>query len=147
MAQHFTVPQKQLALSSNSAPPASSPEIQTHPVTTGAIFHKLSPKLQHSRYPSSPAVQQSAETTEADWRRSARETERKGVGEKRERERESARERGRERARKGQTPQQQAWETSEATREVENSHNRRALRRRQLSRDQVRVERLFILWR
>lgn len=44
----------------------TSPESQTYPVTTGAIFHKLSPKLQHSRYPFSPD-QQSAETTEADW--------------------------------------------------------------------------------
>lgn len=55
----------------------------------------------------------------------------------RERARERGREggRGRERARKGQTPQQQAWETSEAARDLENSHNRRALRTRHLSRD------------
>lgn len=67
-----------------------------------------------------------------------------------ERARGSERERGtggRERARKGQTPQQQAWETSEASRDLENSHNRRALRRRQFSRDRVRAEPLFILWR
>lgn len=71
----------------------------------------------------------------------------KDGGRARERGSERERERGRERARKGQTPQQQAWETSEATRDLENSHNRRALRRRQLSRDRVRAESLFILWR
>lgn len=48
--------------------PTASPEPQTHPVTTGAIFHKLSPKLQYSRYPFAPTALQSAETTEADWR-------------------------------------------------------------------------------
>lgn len=67
----------------------TSPESQTYPVTTGAIFHKLSPKLQHSRYPFSPD-QQSAETTEADWRGGARETERNGAGEEYRKEGEAA---------------------------------------------------------
>lgn len=121
--------------------PPSSPEFQTHPVTTGAIFHKLSPKLQYSRYPFSPTAQQSAETTEADWRCTARETERKGVGEEDgERAREREREGGRERERKGQTPQQQAWETSEITRDLENSHNKPTLREHQISRDLPEVE-------
>lgn len=53
----------------------------------------------------------------------------------------------RESERKGQTPQQQAWETSKITRELENSHNRRTLRERPLSRDVRGVEKLFILWR
>ncbi len=47
----------------------SSPESQTYPVTTGAIFHKLSPKLQDSRDPLSQTLP-AAETTEqtGDWR-------------------------------------------------------------------------------
>lgn len=46
----------------------------------------------------------------------------------------------RESEREGQTPQQQAWETSEITRGLENSHNRQAQRERPLSRDLLEVE-------
>lgn len=53
----------------------------------------------------------------------------------------------RESERKGQTPQQQAWETSLIARDLENSHNRRAQRERPLSRDVREVEWLFIMWR
>lgn len=47
----------------------------------------------------------------------------------------------------GQTPQQQAWETSQISRCLENSHNRGAQRERPLSRDVRGVGKLFILWR
>lgn len=57
----------------------SSPESQTYPVTTGAIFHKLSPKLQDSRDPLSQTLP-AAETTEADCRLKERGRERKGAG-------------------------------------------------------------------
>lgn len=48
--------------------------------------------------------------------------------------------RERESERKGQTPQQQAWETSEIARGLENSHNRRAQWERPLSREVRGVE-------
>lgn len=51
----------------------------------------------------------------------------------------------RESEREGQTPQQQAWETSQIARYLENSHNRRALEQTLLSREVLRTERLFIL--
>ncbi len=57
----------------------SSLESQTYPVTTGAIFHKLSPKLQDSRDPLSQTLP-ATETTEADWRLKERGRERKGAG-------------------------------------------------------------------
>lgn len=54
---------------------------------------------------------------------------------------------GRERVseREGQTPQQQAWETSLISRYLENSHNRRTLKELLLSREVLRAKRLFIL--
>lgn len=58
---------------------SDSPESQTYPVTTGAIFHKLSPKLQDSRDPLSQSLP-AAETTEADWWSQERWRERKGAG-------------------------------------------------------------------
>ena len=57
------------------------------------------------------------------------------------------RERERESEREGQSPQQQAWETSEISRELENSHHRRVwMGRSGLARPPCRRTGLFILW-
>lgn len=64
----------------------------------------------------SPRALLAAETTEADWRSQERGRERKGAGDENRRG-------GRVSERKGQTPQQQAWETVKVSRELENSHH------------------------
>lgn len=72
---------------------STSAESRTYPVTTGAIFHKLSPKLQHSRDPLSHTDQPPRQHKRT-GDEGTMETERKGAGGEEGRRKEEEEERG-----------------------------------------------------